>query len=182
VGLPHPDIEEVLVDAPALDARIAELAAEIDRDYAGRTPLLVGVLRGSIVFLGMLLRRIREPVQVDCIAISSYGAATRSLGVVRLLKDLEEDVAGRDVIIVEDIVDTGLTLAYLRRVLRERAPASIEVCTLLNKPARRLVDLGVRYVGFTIPDKFVVGFGLDFAQRYRNLDCIAVLKPHVYQG
>ncbi|HEY7829199.1 MAG TPA: hypoxanthine phosphoribosyltransferase [Solirubrobacteraceae bacterium] len=170
-----PGIGEVLVDAEALQKRVAELGAEISRDYAGRSLLLIGVLKGAVFFLSDLMRFIDIPVEVDFMAVASYGSATDSSGVVRILKDLDIVIAGRDVLIVEDIVDSGLTLQYLLRNLGSRDPGSLEVCALLTKPERRKVDLPTRYVGFEIPDRFVVGYGLDYAERYRNLPYVAAL-------
>ena len=173
-------IEETLYSGEQIAARVTELGAEISRDYMGLDPLLVGVLRGVAVFIGDLVRAIPAPLDLDFMAISSYGTATRSSGVVRILKDLDENITGRHVLVVEDIIDTGLTLSYLMRQLLERRPASVEICTLLDKPARRLAEVPVKYVGFTIPDKFVVGYGLDYAQKYRNLPFLGILKPEVY--
>jgi len=176
-GLPGAasEIGEVLVDAQALQKRVAELGKDISRDYAGRSLLLVGVLKGAVFFLSDLMRFIDIPVEVDFMAVASYGSATDSSGVVRILKDLDVVIEGRDVLIVEDIVDSGLTLQYLLRNLGSRDPASLEVCALLTKPERRKVDLPTRYVGFEIPDRFVVGYGLDFAERHRNLPYVAAL-------
>jgi hypoxanthine phosphoribosyltransferase len=171
-----PEIGEVLVDANALQRRVAELGQQISRDYAGRSPLLVGVLKGAVFFLSDLMRRIDIPVELDFMAVASYGSATDSSGVVRILKDLDVVIEGRDVLIVEDIVDSGLTLQYLLRNLGSRDPATLEVCALLTKPQRRKVDLPTRYVGFEIPDRFVVGYGLDYAERHRNLPFVAVLQ------
>lgn len=176
------DIADILIDAERLQARVRELGAEISRDYQGKSPLLVGVLRGTVVFLADLLRAIDIHVVVDLISISSYGPATRSSGVVRFTKDLDENIEGRHVILVEDIIDTGLTLRYILRSLATRRPASVAVCALLDKQARRLIDIDVQYKGFAIPDAFVVGYGLDYKQRYRNLPYLAVLKPEVYGG
>lgn len=173
-------IEHKLYTEAEIAARVGSLGAQISIDYQGMDLLLVGVLRGVAVFMGDLVRSVTVPMEVDFIAISSYGTSTRSSGVVRILKDLDENVTGRHVLVVEDIIDTGLTLSYLMRTLLERRPASLEICTLLDKPARRLVDVPVKYSGFTIPDKFVVGYGLDYAQKYRNLPFIGVLKPEVY--
>jgi hypoxanthine phosphoribosyltransferase len=170
-----PEIGEVLVDAEALQRRVAELGEEISRDYAGRSLLLVGVLKGAVFFLSDLMRRIDIPVELDFMAVASYGSATDSSGVVRILKDLDVVIEGREVLIVEDIVDSGLTLQYLLRNLGSRDPASLEVCALLTKPERRKVDLPTRYVGFEIPDRFVVGYGLDYAERHRNLPYVAAL-------
>lgn len=165
----------MLVTADDLLRRVGELGAEIARDYAGRPLLLVGVLKGAVFFLSDLMRFIEIPVEVDFMAVASYGSATDSSGVVRILKDLDVAIEGRDVLIVEDIVDSGLTLQYLMRNLGSRNPRTLEVCALLTKPERRKVDLPTRYVGFEIPDRFVVGYGLDYAERYRNLPFVAVL-------
>ena len=170
-------VGEILIDQEPLQARIAELGAEISSDYAGRDLLLVGVLKGAVFFLADLMRELSVPCEIDFMAISSYGAGTDSSGVVRILKDLDMNIAGRDVLVVEDIIDSGLTLSYLMRSLTARKPASLEVCTLLTKPERREVDVPVRYVGFEIPNRFVIGYGLDFDQRYRNLPYVAVLHP-----
>jgi hypoxanthine phosphoribosyltransferase len=172
----EPAVGEVLVSAEELQRRVAELGAEISRDYAGRQLLLVCVLKGAVFFLGDLMRAIEIPVEVDFMAVASYGSATDSSGVVRILKDLDVAIEGRDVLIVEDIVDSGLTLQYLMRNLGSRDPRTLEVCALLTKPERRKVDLPTRYVGFEIPDRFVVGYGLDYAERYRNLPFVAVLE------
>ena len=171
----EPAIGEVLVAADDLQRRVVELGAEISSDYAGRTLLLVGVLKGAVFFLSDLMRFIDIPVEVDFMAVASYGSATDSSGVVRILKDLDVSIEGRDVLIVEDIVDSGLTLQYLMRNLGSRNPRTLEVCALLTKPERRKVDLPTRYVGFEIPDRFVVGYGLDYAERHRNLPFVAVL-------
>jgi hypoxanthine phosphoribosyltransferase len=168
-------IGETLIVSDALQTRVADLAAAISRDYAGKRLLLVCVLKGAVFFLSDLMRHIDIPVEVDFMAVASYGSATDSSGVVRILKDLDMPLEGRDVLIVEDIVDSGLTLQYLLRNLGSRNPTSLEVCSLLTKPSRRKVDLPVRYVGFEIPDRFVVGYGLDYDERYRNLPYIAAL-------
>ncbi|MGH2858129.1 MAG: hypoxanthine phosphoribosyltransferase [Solirubrobacteraceae bacterium] len=168
-------IGEILVPADALRARVQELAAEISRDYAGRNLLLIGVLKGAVFFLSDLMRALEVPVQVDFMAVASYGSATKSSGVVRILKDLDAPIEGRDVLIVEDIVDSGLTLQYLLRNLAGRNPASLEVCALLIKPERRKVELRTRYIGFEIPNAFAIGYGLDHAERYRNLPYVAAL-------
>ncbi|MEZ5098818.1 MAG: hypoxanthine phosphoribosyltransferase [Thermoleophilia bacterium] len=178
-GAVDPAIAEVLIDEDALARRVAELGAEISRDYAGQDLLLIGVLKGAIFFLSDLMRAIDVPCEVDFMAISSYGSATDSSGVVRILKDLDAPIEGRNVLVVEDIVDSGLTLSYLVRTLMARGPASLEVCALLTKPARRRIDVGCRYVGFEIPGRFVVGYGLDLAQRYRNLPYIGVVRDDV---
>jgi hypoxanthine phosphoribosyltransferase len=169
-------IGEVLVPAEDLQRRIGELAAEISRDYAGKDLLLVGVLKGAVFFLSDLMRRLEIPVEVDFMAVASYGSATKSSGVVRILKDLDAAIEGRDVLIVEDIVDSGLTLQYLLRNLAGRDPRSLEVCALLVKPDRQKVDLPTRYVGFEIPNRFAIGYGLDHGERYRNLPYVAALK------
>jgi hypoxanthine phosphoribosyltransferase len=169
-------IGEVLVAEDDLRRRVSELAAEISEDYAGKELLLVGVLKGAIFFIADLMRELQVACEVDFMAISSYGAATDSSGVVRILKDLDASLEARHVLIVEDIVDSGLTLSYLRRNLASRGPATLEVCALLTKPARREIEVPVRYVGFEIPDRFVVGYGLDYAERHRNLPYVAVLR------
>jgi hypoxanthine phosphoribosyltransferase len=169
------EIAEVLVEADALQRRVSELGAEISSDYAGRDLLLVCVLKGAVFFLSDLMRRIDVPCEVDFMAVASYGSSTDSSGVVRILKDLDAAIEGRDVLIVEDIVDSGLTLNYLLRNLRARGPASLEVCALLTKPDRRQVDLTARYVGFEIPNRFAIGYGLDHAERFRNLPYVAAL-------
>jgi hypoxanthine phosphoribosyltransferase len=168
-------VEEVLIDGDALHARIGELGDEISADYAGRDLLLVGVLKGAVFFMADLMRRVTVPCEIDFMAISSYGASTDSSGVVRILKDLDINIDGRHVLVVEDIIDSGLTLQYLIRNLEAREPASLEVCALMTKPARREIDIDVRYVGFEIPNRFVIGYGLDFAERYRNLPYVGVL-------
>jgi hypoxanthine phosphoribosyltransferase len=169
-------IGEILVGADQLDRRVQELAAEISRDYAGKDLILIGVLKGAVFFLSDLMRHLSVPVEVDFMAVASYGSATKSSGVVRILKDLDAAIEGRDVVIVEDIVDSGLTLQYLVRNLTARNPRSLEVCALLIKPERQKVELGARYVGFEIPDRFAIGYGLDHAERYRNLPYVAALK------
>jgi hypoxanthine phosphoribosyltransferase len=177
-GSPQAELEvgEVLIGAQELQRRVEQLGREISRDYAGRSLLLVGVLKGAVFFLSDLMRFIDSPVEVDFMAVASYGSATDSSGVVRILKDLDVVIEGRDVLIVEDIVDSGLTLQYLLRNLRARDPATLEVCALLTKPERRQVDLTPRYVGFEIPNRFVIGYGLDYAERYRNLPFVAALE------
>jgi hypoxanthine phosphoribosyltransferase len=169
-------IGEILVQPDQLQHRVRELGQQISADYEGRNPLLIGVLKGAVFFLSDLMREISVPCEVDFMAISSYGSSTASSGVVRILKDLDAPIEGRDVIIVEDIVDSGLTLQYLMRNLTARRPASLEVCALLTKPERRKIDLPTRYLGFEIPDKFVIGYGLDHAERYRNLPYVAALQ------
>lgn len=169
-------IGEILVPAGDLERRVRELAEEISRDYADKDLVLIGVLKGAVFFLSDLMRQLEIPVEVDFMAVASYGSATKSSGVVRILKDLDAAIEGRDVLIVEDIVDSGLTLQYLLRNLAGRNPASLEVCALLIKPERRKVDLKTRYVGFEIPNRFAIGYGLDHAERYRNLPYVAALK------
>ena len=170
-------VEDVLIDDEALQRRIGELGEEISADYVGRDLLLVGVLKGAVFFMSDLMRQITVPCEIDFMAISSYGASTDSSGVVRILKDLDINIEGRHVLVVEDIIDSGLTLSYLVRTLEAREPASLEVCALLTKPERRQIDVAVRYVGFEIPNRFVIGYGLDFAERYRNLPYVGVLNP-----
>jgi hypoxanthine phosphoribosyltransferase len=172
-------VSEVLIDERALRMRIEELGEEVSSFYEGRELLLVGVLKGAVFFMADLMRQITVPCEVDFMAISSYGAATDSSGVVRILKDLDINIEGRHVLVVEDIIDSGLTLSYLIRNLKSRAPASLEVCALLTKPARRAMDVDVRWVGFEIPNRFVIGYGLDFAERYRNLPYVGVLRPEL---
>ncbi len=172
---PDPLIDDVLVEADALQARVAELGAELSRDYQGRDLLLVGVLKGAVFFMADLVRQITVPCEIDFMAVSSYGNSTDSSGVVRILKDLDATIEGRDVLIVEDIVDSGLTLSYLVRNLEARTPASLEVCALLTKPARRKADITCRYVGFEIPNRFAIGYGLDYGERYRSLPYVAAL-------
>lgn len=177
-----PDLSRVLYTAADIDRRIAELAAQIDADYAGREPLLVGVLNGAVMVMSDLQRAMKSHVQMDWMAVSSYGAGTQSSGVVRILKDLSVDVAGRHVIVVEDIIDTGLTLSYLIGNLSSRGPASLEIAAMFRKPDAAQIDVPVTYVGFDIPNEFVVGYGLDYGGRYRNLRDVGTLAPHVYQG
>ena len=172
-----PAVGEILVSPEQLQQRIAELGEEVSRDYADRDLFMVGVLKGAVVFIADLMRELTVPCEVDFMAVSSYGSHTDSSGVVRILKDLDASIEGRDVLIVEDIIDSGLTLHYLMRNLRARNPRSLEVCALLTKPERRRVDLPIRYVGFEIPNRFVIGYGLDYAQRYRNLGFVAALQP-----
>jgi hypoxanthine phosphoribosyltransferase len=176
------DLKQVLIPAERVRERVTELAAQIDADYAGRELLLVGVLKGAVMVMADLARAIRLPVQMDWMAISSYGSGTRSSGVVRILKDLDADICGRHVLVVEDIVDSGLTLSWLMGNLRSREPASLQVCVLLRKPAAVQMDVEVAYTGFDIADEFVIGYGLDYAERYRNLPFIGTLAPHVYGG
>ena len=175
------DIGEILLTEEQIATRVAELGARISADFAGRPVTLVSVLKGSLPFMADLMRSIDLPLRIDLMEVSSYGGATtESSGLVRILKDLSSSIEGEDVLIVEDIIDTGLTLNYLVRYLRGKAPASLHICSLLDKPARRLVEIPVDYTGFTIPDRFVVGYGLDFGEIYRNLRYVGVLKPEVY--
>jgi hypoxanthine phosphoribosyltransferase len=169
-------VAEILIDEETLHDRVAELGAEISADYAGRDLMLIGVLKGAVFFMADLMRTIDVHCEVDFMAISSYGASTDSSGVVRILKDLDANIEGRNVLVVEDIIDSGLTLSYLMRNLRARNPATLEVCALLTKPERREIQVPVRYIGFEIPNRFVVGYGLDFAERYRNLRYVGVLS------
>jgi hypoxanthine phosphoribosyltransferase len=171
-----PAIGEVLVSSEDLERRVRELGAEISRDYDARDLVMIGVLKGAVLFLADLMRELTVPCEVDFMAVSSYGSATDSSGVVRILKDLDTSISGRDVLLVEDIVDSGLTLHYLLKNLRAREPASLEVCALLTKPERRRIELPIRYVGFEIPNRFAIGYGLDHAQRYRNLRYVAALE------
>jgi len=173
-------IEEILIPSDALQARIAELGAEISKDYAGQDLLLLSVLKGSVLFIADLMRQITVPHAIDFMAISSYGSGQISSGAVQILKDLDQPIEGRNVLIVEDIIDTGYTLSYLVRLLQVRRPKSLRICTLLNKPSRREVEVPVDYIGFDIPNKFVLGYGLDFDQLYRNLPYIAVLAREYY--
>jgi hypoxanthine phosphoribosyltransferase len=170
-----PVIGEVLVSADDLQRRVAELGAEISRDYVGRDLVMIGVLKGAVLFLADLMRSLTVPCEIDFMAVSSYGSSTDSSGVVRILKDLDAPIEGRDAVLVEDIVDSGLTLHYLLRNLHARNPRSLEVCALLTKPERRRVELPIRYVGFEIPNRFAIGYGLDHGQRYRNLGYVAAL-------
>jgi hypoxanthine phosphoribosyltransferase len=176
------DLEKVLVTEEQIAHRLAELATEIDADYEGRDLLLVGVLKGAVMMMADLARALRTPVTMDWMAVSSYGSGTKSSGVVRILKDLDGDILGKHVLIVEDIIDSGLTLSWLMSNLASREPASVEVCTLLRKPEAAKVDVPVRYVGFDIPSEFVIGYGLDYAERYRNVPFVGTLAPHVYSG
>lgn len=176
------DTEGVLITAEELRTRLAQLATQVDADYADRNLLIVGVLKGAVMVVADFVRALSIPVEMDWMAVSSYGSSTKSSGVVRILKDLDADLAGRDVLIVEDILDSGLTLSWLLRNLRSRGAASVEVLTLLRKPDAMRTEVDVRYLGFDIPNDFVVGYGLDYAEKYRNLDCVAKLSPHVYEG
>jgi hypoxanthine phosphoribosyltransferase len=179
----HADIGEVLLTEDQIQAKVAELGQRIAADYAGRPLTLVSVLKGSLPFMADLMRSIDRPLRIDLMEVSSYGGATtESSGLVRILKDLSSSIEGEDVLICEDIIDTGLTLNYLVRYLRGKKPASLRICTLLDKPARRLVEIDVDYIGFTIPDQFVVGYGLDYGELYRNLRFVGVLRPEVYSS
>lgn len=174
-------IQEILISAGQIEQRVGELGQAISRDYEGCNPLLVGVLKGVFPFMADLLRMITIPVEVDFIAVSSYSADSRQQGLVRLQKDLEEPIGGRHVLFVEDVIDTGLTLSYLLRNLRARGPASLKVCALFDKSRRRLIDIPLQYKGFDLPARFVVGYGLDYRERYRNLPFVGLLKPDVFQ-
>ena len=176
------DIERVLITDEEIQGKIRELGDRITEDYRGKELLLIGVLKGAFVVMADLSRHIRLPLQFDFMAVSSYGAATKTSGVVRILKDLDHDIDGHDVLLVEDIVDSGLTLAYLLRNLRARRPATLEVCALLRKPEVQRVALDIKYEGFEIPPEFVVGYGLDYGEKYRNLPYVATLKPEAYEG
>jgi hypoxanthine phosphoribosyltransferase len=176
----HGDLTEVLLSEAQIHERIAELCREIERDYEGRELLLVGVLKGAVMVMADVSRELRRHIEMDWMAVSSYGAGTQSSGVVRILKDLDSDLTGRDVLIVEDIIDSGLTLSWLRENLSSRGAKSVEICALLRKPEAAKVDVDVKYVGFEIPNHFVVGYGLDYAERYRNLRAVGILAPHVY--
>ena len=174
------EIEKVLISSEEIQGKVAEMAAAIDADYAGREVLLVGVLKGAVMIMADLARALTVPVSMEFMAVSSYGSSTSSSGVVRILKDLDREVADRHVLVVEDVIDSGLTLSWLLRNMKSRGPASVEVCALLRKPEAAKVDLPVRYVGFDIPSEFVVGYGLDYAERYRELPFVGLLKPEVY--
>lgn len=177
----HQDIEEILLSTEVIQAKVAELGAQITHDYTGKALLLLGTLKGAVPFIADLARTISLPLEIDYMAISSYGNSTQSSGVVRILKDLEGPIANKHVLIVEDIIDSGLTLHYLMEVLRQRRPLSLRVCTLLDKERARVKPVASDYTGFTIADRFVVGYGLDYAQRYRNLPYIGILRPEIYQ-
>ena len=174
------DLEKVLFTSDQIQARIDEIARQIDEDYAGREVLLVGVLNGAVMVMSDLQRAMRSHVEMDWMAVSSYGSGTKSSGVVRILKDLDVDITGKHVLIVEDIVDSGLTLSWIRANLESRSPASVEICTLLRKPDAAKVEVDVKWVGFDIPNEFVVGYGLDYAEQYRGLRQVGTLAPHVY--
>ncbi len=176
----HKDIREILIEEKVLQEKVKELGAKITADYKDKDLLLVCVLKGAVIFVSDLMRQIDTALDIDFMAISSYGSNTQSSGVVRILKDLNTSIEGKHVLIVEDIIDSGLTLSYLVENLKSRGPASVEICTILDKPDRRRIDLFIKYTGFKIPDEFVVGYGLDYAEKYRNLPYIAVLKEEVY--
>ena len=176
----HSDIQSVLISEEALAAKVAEMGQAISRDFAGKKLIVIGVLKGSVVFMADLLRHITIPVEMDFMAVSSYGAGVKTTGVVKILKDLDRLIEGYDVLVVEDILDSGMTLSYLTEMLRDRNPASIHIATLLDKPERRKVEIKPDYVGFTIPDEFVVGYGLDYAELYRSLPYVGILDPKVY--
>ena len=175
------DIKEILIEEKELQDKVAELGAKITQDYKGKDLLIICVLKGAVVFLGDLVRKIDLPLDMDFMAVSSYGANTKSSGVVRILKDLDENIEGKHVLIVEDIIDSGLTLAYLIENLKSRGPETVEICTILDKKERRTIDLDIKYIGFQVPDEFVVGYGLDYAEKYRNLPYVAILKEEIYQ-
>ena len=176
----HEDISHIIIPEDELQARVAQLGAEISADYGDESVLLIGVLRGAAIFLADLSRQITSPVELDFMAVSSYGSSTKSSGVVRILKDLDETIEGRNVLVCEDILDTGLTLKYLLKNLASRKPKSLEIVALLSKQGKQRVPIDCRYVGFDVPDEFVVGYGLDYAERYRNLPYVGVLKPEIY--
>ena len=176
----HSDIQSVLISEEALAAKVAEMGQAISRDFAGNKLIVIGVLKGSVVFMSDLIRQITIPVEMDFMAVSSYGAGVKTTGVVKILKDLDRLIEGYDVLVVEDILDSGMTLSYLTELLRDRNPASIHIATLLDKPERRKVEIKPDYVGFTIPDEFVVGYGLDYAELYRSLPYVGILDPKVY--
>jgi hypoxanthine phosphoribosyltransferase len=178
----HPDIQEVLISADEIQDKIAELAKHVNDDYQNKDLLLVGVLKGAFVFMSDLARHIRLPIEFDFMAVSSYGSATQSSGVVRILKDLDYEITGRHVLLVEDIIDSGLTISYLLRYLEARRPASLEICSLFWKKGEQAVPMHIKYPGFEIPPVFIVGYGLDYAEKYRNLPYIGVLKPAAYGG
>jgi hypoxanthine phosphoribosyltransferase len=174
------DLTEILISEEQIRVRLAEMSRQIETDYAGEDLLLVGVLKGAVMVMADLARELVHPVTMDWMAVSSYGSGTQSSGVVRILKDLDTDLHGRNVLIVEDVIDSGLTLSWLMANLKSRGPKSLEICTLLRKPDAARVDIDVKYLGFDIPNQFVVGYGLDYAEKYRNLRSVAVLAPHVY--
>lgn len=175
------DIQQVLFEAGVINSRVEEMASQISKDYKGKNLLVVGVLKGSVLFAADLIKNITIPCEIDFMAVSSYGSSTQTSGVVRILKDLDHGVEGKDIIIVEDIVDSGVTLDYLVKYLKTRGAKSIEIVSLLTKPSRRKVDLDVKYIGFEVPDEFLVGYGLDYAEKYRNLPFVGILKREVYE-
>jgi hypoxanthine phosphoribosyltransferase len=176
------DLSEILISSEQIKNRVNELGKAISQDYSGKTPILIGVLKGVLIFMADLLRAISIPLEVDFMAVTSYSPETRARGVVRLIKDLEIPISGRDVLFVEDVVDTGLTLNYLLHTLKSQHPASLEVCVLFNKSKHRLIDIPLKYKGFDLPDRFVVGYGLDYREHYRNLPFVALLKPEIFQS
>lgn len=175
------DIQEILFSEEVLNKRIKELANEISKDYEGKSLVVVGILKGSVLFAAELIKNISVKCEIDFMAVSSYGSSTETSGVVRILKDLDSSIEGKDILLVEDIVDTGITLSYLLKYLQARKANSIEIVSLLNKPVRRKTDLDVKYIGFEVPDGFIVGYGIDYAEKYRNLPFIGILKPEVYE-
>jgi len=177
----HNDVSEILFHEETVNEKIRQLGAEISRDYEGQDLLVIGILKGAAMFMSDLVKRIEFPVEFDFMAVSSYGKSSESSGVVRIIKDLDKSIEGRHVLIVEDIIDTGLTLSYLKTLLEGRKAASVKVVALLDKPERRKTDIKADYLGFSVPDHFIVGYGLDYAERYRNLPYVGVLKPEVYQ-
>lgn len=176
------DLQEVLFSEEVLTTKIKELAQQISEDYKGKNLLVVGILKGSVLFAAELIKNISIPCEIDFMAVSSYGNSTETSGVVRILKDLDQDIEGKHILIVEDIVDTGVTLSYLLKYLKARKASGIDIVALLNKQARRRVEIDVKYVGFEVPDAFIVGYGIDYAEKYRNLPCIGILKPEIYEG
>lgn len=176
----HPDVSHIVISEEEIQDRVTALGAQISEDYGDEPVLLIAVLRGAALFIADLARKMTTPVEIDFMAVSSYGSSTKSSGVVRIIKDLDETIEGRHVLVVEDILDTGLTLKYLLKNLASRNPKSLEVCTLLSKDGKQRVPISCKYIGFDVPDEFVVGYGLDYAERYRNLPYIGVLKPEVY--
>ena len=175
------DILRVLISKEVLSQKVQEIGAQISKDYEGKNLMMVSVLKGSVVFMADLMRAVTVPAEIDFMSVSSYGTGAKTSGVVKIIKDLDIELAGRDLLIVEDILDSGLTLSYIKKILMERGPRSIKICTLLDKPERRKADVFADYSGFEVPDEFVVGYGLDFAEKYRNLPYIGVLKPSVYE-
>ncbi len=175
------DVEKILISEAELDTKNADLGKQITQDYKGKEILVVGILKGSSIFMSDLIREIDLPLQIDYMVVSSYGTSTESSGVVRIVKDLQHSIEGKHVLIVEDIVDTGLTLAYIQEILKGRGPASVKICTLLDKPARRKKNIELDYIGFEVPDEFIVGYGIDYAEHYRNLPFVGALKRSVYE-